>query len=144
MKFPRSAKILGNQSDSAPFVCVLLVLVLFMLLAALLPTPGVGFSLLTLPVADDLPGLNGPGLPVAIDSSNRLYWANSIVTEAQLAAILTNAASHSPGPPTLIIEADQSVSYGQVLKLSLLARSMGITNSLLATLPRVPSVASVP
>ncbi len=41
------------------------------------------------------------------------------------------------GPLTLVIHADKSVTYEQLLHLTLLARSpgIGITNILLATLP---------
>jgi biopolymer transport protein ExbD len=144
MKFPRTAKILGGQSDAAPYAAVFFLLVIFMLIAALLPTPGVGLSLVNLPEADNLSGVNQPAISVAIDSSNRLYFANQLIAAAQLKASLSNAVSHASAPLTLVIQADKTVSYDEVLQLSLLARDAGITNALLATLPRAVALPAIP
>jgi len=43
-------------------------------------------------------------------------------------------------PLTLVIHADQRVSYNMLAHLSLLARDCGITNALLATLPSAETV----
>jgi biopolymer transport protein ExbD len=144
MKFPRTAKILGSQSDAAPYAAVFFLLVIFMLVAALLPTPGVGLSLVNLPVADDLSGVNQPAISVAIDCSNRLYFANQLIAAAQLKTSLSNAVSRASAPLTLVIQADKTVSYDEVLQLSLLARDAGITNALLATLPRTVALPAIP
>ena len=141
MKFPRTAKIMGNQSDAAPYAAVFFLLVIFLLIAALLPVPGVSLSL---PSADDLSGAGQPNIAVAIDSSGRLYFANQMITGAQLKTSLSNKVSHASAPLTLIIEADKTVSYDQLLQLTLLARDAGITNALLATLPRVSSAPVTP
>ncbi|HXA45122.1 MAG TPA: biopolymer transporter ExbD [Candidatus Angelobacter sp.] len=144
MKFPRTAKILGSQSDAAPYAAVFFLLVIFMLVAELLPTPGVGLSLVNLPVADNLSGVNQPAISVAIDCSNRLYFANQLIAAAQLKASLSNAVSRASAPLTLVIQADKTVSYDEVLQLSLLARDAGITNALLATLPRTLALKAIP
>lgn len=143
MKFPRSAKILGSQSDAAPYAAVFFLLVIFLLIAALLPTPGVGVSL-ELPAAANLPGASQPTVAVAVDAANRFYFANQIVSAAELKTSLRQAASHSPAPLTLVIQADKTVSYGQLLQLTLFARDAGITNALLATLPRVTGMTPEP
>jgi biopolymer transport protein ExbD len=134
MKFPRTAKTLGSQSDAAPYAAVFFLLVIFLLLGALIPTPGVPLSL---PSAIDLPGTDKPTVAVAIDASNRFYFANQLIGEAQLKTSLSNRASGSSQPLTLVIQADKTVSYEQLLRLTLLARDAGITNALLATLPNV-------
>jgi biopolymer transport protein ExbD len=144
MKFPRTAKILGSQSDAAPYAAVFFLLVIFMLVAALLPTPGVGLSLVNLPVADNLSGVHQPAISVAIDCSNRLYFANQLIAAAQLKTSLSNAVSRASAPLTLVIQADKTVSYDKVLQLSLLARDAGITNALLATLPRAVTLPAIP
>ena len=146
MKFPRTAKIMGSQSDAAPYAAVFFLLVIFLLIAALLPTPGVGLSLtpISLPTADDLSGASQPTVAVAIDCSNRLYFANQIISEAQLKASLSNTVHRTSTPLTLIIEADKTVSYDELLHLTLIARDSGITNALLATLPRVATAAVTP
>jgi biopolymer transport protein ExbD len=144
MKFPRTAKILGSQSDAAPYATVFFLLMIFILIAALLPTPGVSLSLVNLPTADNLSGVDQPTIAVAIDCSNRLYFANQLIAPAQLKTSLSNAVSRAPSPLTLVIEADRTVSYDEVLQLSLLARNAGITNALLATLPRPGTISASP
>ena len=134
MKFPRTAKTLGSQSDAAPYAAVFFLLVIFLLLGALIPTPGVP---LNLPAADNLPGTDKPTVAVAIDASNRLYFSNQLVSEAQLKSSLSNRVHQSFAPLTLVIQADKAVSYEQLLRTTLLARDIGITNALLATLPGV-------
>ena len=51
MKFPRNTRSLRNPFDVAPFAAVFFLLVIFLMLAALLPTPGIP---LQLPVTENL------------------------------------------------------------------------------------------
>ena len=141
MKFPRNARLLRSTFDVAPFAVVFFLLVIFLALAALLPTPGLS---LRLPVTDDAPGRDLPGtdkptVAVAIDADGRLFFANQIVTESELKAHLIDAVKKSHEPLTLIVQADQSVTYGQLVQLTMLARDAGMRDVLLATLPRVSS-----
>ncbi len=139
MKFPRSAKILRNQFDVAPFAAVFFALLIFLLLTALLPVPGLRMSL-TPPSAADLPGVDRPVVAIAVDAQNRLFFQNQIVTEAVLKTALAAAAKSAPTPLTLVIHADKAVSFDELAHLALLARApeIGITNLLLATLPVPP------
>jgi biopolymer transport protein ExbD len=132
MKFPRNAKLLRSPFDAAPFAAVFFLLVFFLLVGALLPTPGLP---LQLPVADKLPGTDQPTVFMAVDQYGRYFFANQIVNEAKLSQSLSNAAAGSREPLTLVINADQRVSYGQLVQITLLAWHAGITNALLATLP---------
>jgi len=134
MKFPRNARLLRSTFDVAPFAVVFFLLVIFLTLAALLPTPGLS---LHLPVASDLPGTDKPTVAVAIDAEGRLFFANQIVTEDELKSHLSAAAKNSREPLTLVVQADEAVTYGQLVHLTLLARDAGIRDVLLATLPRV-------
>jgi biopolymer transport protein ExbD len=143
MKFPRNAKILRSPFEVAPFAAVLFLLVIFLMLGALLPTPGIPFRLQP-PAAGDLPGTGQPTVDMAVDSGGRFYFTNSIVSEAQLNSSLSNAVKISRAPLTLVIHADQSVTEDQLIHLALLARAAGITNALLATLPRVPNASVRP
>jgi len=141
MKFPRNARLLRSTFDVAPFAVVFFLLVIFLALAALLPTPGLS---LRLPVTDDAPGRDLPGtdkptVAVAIDADGRLFFANQIVTESELKAHLVDAVKKSHEPLTLIVQADQAVTYGQLVQLTMLARDAGMRDVLLATLPRVSS-----
>ena len=105
MKFPRHSRLLRGPFDMAPFAAVLFLLVIFLMLGALLPTPGLP---LRLPVANGLPGTDRPTVAVALDAGGRLYFANQIVTEDKLKSDLTLLAREP---------------------------DIGITNLLLATLP---------
>lgn len=134
MKFPRNARLLRSTLDVAPFAVVFFLLVIFLTLASLLPTPGLA---LRLPAASDLPGTDKPTVAVAIDPGGRLFFANQIVTENELKTHLYAAMKNSHEPLTLILQADQAVPYGQLVHLTMLAREVGIHDVLLATLPQV-------
>jgi biopolymer transport protein ExbD len=131
MKFPRNEKILRSPFEMAPFAAVFFLLIIFVLLGVLLPTPGVP---LQLPVAANLPGIDAPSVAVAVDATGRIYFKNQIISENELKSGLSMAAKRTPGL-TLVIHADKAVTLDQLLHLSLLARGAGIQNSLLATLP---------
>ena len=146
MKFSRNTRLLRSQSDAAPFAAVFFLLVMFLMVAALLPTPGIP---LQLPVVSsgpgkDLPGTDKPSVAMAVDATGRYYFANQLVSEAQLKSDLSDAAKKSPEPLTLVIHADKSVTYDQLVRLTLLARDAGIQNALLATQPRPASSPAAP
>ncbi len=141
MKFPRTAKIIRSHFDVAPFAAVFFCVVIFMLLGALLPTAGIP---LRPPLTGDLPGVDQPAIALAVDAYGRLYFENQIVTESQLKTSLAAASKGATEPLTLIIHADRVVTYERLAHLSLLARDAGITNSLLATLPRVDAAPAQP
>jgi biopolymer transport protein ExbD len=83
-----------------------------------------------------LPGTDKPTVAVAVDSGGRYYYDNLLVQEKQLSGLLHQAVAGSGNPLTLIVYADRAVSTEMLVRLSMLARSAGITNGLLATLPR--------
>ena len=140
MKFPRNAKILRSHFDMAPFAAVFFLLVIFLMLGALIPTAGIPMQSLQPPGADNLPGTDKPTVAMAVDAQERLYFENQIVTKRVLKNSLMVATNNVREPLTLIIHADKAVSYETIAHLSLLARDCGITNCLLATLPRVEAV----
>jgi biopolymer transport protein ExbD len=140
MKFPRNIRLLRNPLDVAPFAAVFFLLVIFLMIGTLLPTPGIP---LQLPVANDLPGTDQPSVAMAVDTDGRFYFANQIVSEVQLKANLSAAVKKSSTPLTLIIQADRTVTYEQLVRLTLLAREAGIQNALLATLPRIVSTSEL-
>jgi biopolymer transport protein ExbD len=136
MKFPRNARLLRSTLDVAPFAVVFFLLIIFLALAAFLPTPGLS---LRLPAASDLPGTDKPTVTVAIDAGGRFFFANQIVTEKELKSQLAAAVKDAREPLTLVVQADKSVTYGQLVHVTLLARDAGMHDVLLATLPRVTS-----
>jgi biopolymer transport protein ExbD len=144
MKFPRHYRLLRGPFDMAPFAAVLFLLVIFLMLGGLLPVPG-----LQLPLTDDspdkaLPGLDKPAVAMAVDAQGRFYFANQIITKDKLKTTLKAAVHKSREPLTLVIHADKTVTYEQLVQLTLLAREAGIQNVLLATLPRAGNTPAEP
>src|SRR5512143_2992700 len=121
MKFPRNATILRGQLDAAPFATVFFLLVIFMMLASLVYTPGARLEL-QLPSAEGLPGTDKPPVRVAIDADGRLYYENQWIEESDLRRKLQEAVEKSAEPLTLVVEADKAVSYEKCLRLALLGR----------------------
>jgi len=136
LKFPRNARIFRGQLDAAPFAAVLFLLVIFLMLGSLVYTPGVP---LQLPVANDLPGTDKPTIAVAIDGNGRLFFENQGIEENQLRGRLRQAVKQTP-ELNLLVEADKSVTYDMLIRLTLLARDAGISQAWLATLPRPSAI----
>jgi biopolymer transport protein ExbD len=136
MKFPRNIRLLRSPFDVAPFAAVFFILVIFLLLSAFMPVPGLQLQLNS-PSADNLPGTDQPGVSVAVGADGRFYFENQIVSESQLKSSLASAVKNSREPLTLVVHADKAVTYDQLVRLTLLARDAGIQNALLATLPRL-------
>ncbi len=140
MRFPRNKQIFRGQLDVAAFTGVLFIMLLFVLLhSQLVFTPGVPIRL---PEADDLPGVIGRSVVVAVDASGQYYFNNQITHERLLLQGLQDAVNASPEPLTLIIMADKENE--KLTPLYLLARSAGITNAVRATRPRQPATGLLP
>jgi len=140
MKFPRNAKLLRSPFDVAPFAAVFFLMVMFLLLAAFLPAPGISLHMPQFDVsglATDLPGTDKPTVSVAIDSSNRLFFADQLVTETQLKTNLAHAVAASRTPLTLVIQADELVTYRELVRIALLGRDAGINDAFLVMAPRI-------
>jgi biopolymer transport protein ExbD len=134
MKFPRNAKIFRGQLDVAPFAGVFFLLIMFLLVASLVYTPGVR---LELPVASsEMAGVGGPIVAVAMSGNGQLYFENQIIQEDELKKRLIAAVQKSPQPLTLVLQADRAVQYETCVHLAELARGAGITNAWMETLPR--------
>ena len=141
MRFPLSVKPFRGQLDMAAFAGVFMLLLLFVLLASLVYTPGVN---VTLPFAPDLPGTDRPTIAVAVDSSGRYYFQNQLIAERDLRARLREAATNSASPPTLVVLMDQEARHRMFLHLATLARKAGINDTLLATSPEPSATRPVP
>jgi biopolymer transport protein ExbD len=135
MKFPRNAKIFRGHLDAAPFAGVFFLLVIFLLLASLVYTPGVHIEL---PMASsDLAGVDGPKVAVAVDKNGRLYYENKIIETNELKLRLQAAVAKSSEPLTLVVQPDKDSKYEMCVRLAELARSAGITNAWMETLPGI-------
>lgn len=125
---------LRGQLDAGPFVMVFFLVLIFVLLGTLTYTPGVHVRL---PVGEDLPGTDNPTVSVAVDPQERLFFESQLVTEAELKEQLRARTRAAPEPLTLIVQADREVKYETLVRVAQLAREAGVTEALLATMPRL-------
>lgn len=132
VKFTRHARPIRASLEAAPWVAVLFLLVMFLLLAGRLHTPGVR---LELPAAENLPGVGRPTVTVALDAQGRLYFENQFIDETRLRERLAAAVQSAPEKPALVVLADRAASYEHIVRLTLVARDAGIEHAVLATLP---------
>ena len=140
MKFPRNARIFRGQLDAAPFAAVFFLLVIFMMLGV----PGLYSG--SAPSSCSFPAPMG----CRARRSQRFRWPlmptggcitkTSGLRKTTCWRRLREAVKKSPEPLTLVVQADKSVSYETCLRLALLARDAGISEALLATLPRAYAV----
>src|SRR5260370_2859357 len=98
MKFNRNARIFKGQMDAAPVAAVFFLLLIFMLLASLVYTPGVPIHL---PVADGLAGTDKRTVAVAGDAKGRLYFQKQPIEEDPLRDRLRPAGQESAHPCAL-------------------------------------------
>jgi len=133
MRFPRNKQIFRGQLDIAAFAGVLFILLIFVLLhSQLVFTPGLPIRL---PEADELPGVSGNTLVVAVDASGQYYFENQVTHERLLRQQLSQRVNASREPITLVIEMDKGVTWEEFKKLALIARKAGIKDALGATRP---------
>jgi biopolymer transport protein ExbD len=108
----------------------------------LLYTPGVHVQL---PVTDELPGTDKLPVTVAMDATGQLFFENQRVTnESALTNRLREIIQAAPEKPALVVQADKSVSYENLVRLMQLGRSVGFETTVLATLQRPVGKAASP
>ena len=145
MRFQRNAKIFRGRLDAAPLAGVFFLLLIFILLAALVYTPGIPIQIsgrsakgaIRLPAAKYFVGTTNPTVVVAINFAGQFFFENQIIAEPQLKTRLATAASHASSPLTLVVLADKDVAYDTVVRVTQLAEDAGITNALLQQRPVV-------
>lgn len=142
MKFPHSTKIFRGQLDAAPFLGVFFLLIIFLLLnSAFVSTSGVP---ITLPEGVNLPGPDKATAAVAVDEGGHFYFENQLCDVARLKERLQDAVARSHQPITLVVQADKAAKTEVLATLSILARSLGIRDMLLAVRPPVVATPVTP
>ena len=136
MRFPRNLRPFTGQLDVAPFAGVLLLLVLFLLLhTSIAPTPGVRIRLPAVEGVDA--SAPTPALVVTIDQQELWYFEHQAVQEHELKDRLAARIREGRRPPTLLIQADESVRQTAILRLAAIARAAGVREVVLGTRPVV-------
>lgn len=135
MRFPHHTKIFRGQIEAAPFIGVFFLLIIFLLLqSSFVFTPGLP---ILLPEGDQLPGTDNPTVAVAVDASGNFYFNNQLCDEARLREQLSAAVAASHEPVTLVAQLHRDARVDVLIRLSLLARSVGIREVLQAVRPAV-------
>lgn len=133
MKFPRQYKPFRGSFDFAPYMGVFFLFIIFVVLqSSVVYQPGVQVDL---PRAEGLPGIEGPVLVAVVDATGQIFYDNQVIEEKALQTALRSELRRVGQGATLIIQADGSVKYDQLLRLSTLAREAGVQKALLATRP---------
>jgi len=133
MRFPRQVRAFRGTFDFAPFAGVFFIMVIFVVLqSSVVYQPGVEIDI---PVIKDQAGVEGPVLVAALDSSGQIYFDNQITSEKALLSSLRSELKRLGRPATFVIQADRSVEYAKIVRLSTLAQEAGIKRALLATRP---------
>src|SRR5262245_26032461 len=135
MRFPRNARIFHSQLDAAPLASVFFLLVIFVLLAGMVYTPGVRMRIDLPGGGTGLAGIEGPTVAVAIDAGGQFYFENQLIQESDLKVRLRAAAANSPQPLTLVVLGDKAVREEILLQLASLASEAGIQDLALAARP---------
>lgn len=139
MKFPRNARMFKGQLDAAPFACVLFCLLIFLLLALVVPIPGIPVHLPepSSSRAKAVTGSEGRTVTVALDAGGPqnpngiLYFQNEIVDEKELERRLKQEVMKSPEPLTLVLLSDKKVPTELLYRLAGVAAAAGIKDMLL-------------
>jgi biopolymer transport protein ExbD len=142
MRFPRNRQIFRGQLDVAAFASVLFLLLIFILLRSqLVFTPGVPIRLIE---ADDMPGVIGRSVVVAVDSSGQYYFDNQLIHERLLKQQLKVKVEESREPLILIIQGDKSVNLEQLVRVGELGYKAGIREAFIASRPALGSKRTAP
>ena len=137
MKFPRNARMFKGHLDAAPLASVFFCLLIFVLLASLIYTPGVRIEL---PEAyTGLPAVSGPTVAVAVDALGQYYFENRAVRGDELEKKLREKVQRSPQPLTLVVMADKRVTVDKLDAVLRVGSAAGILPDHFsqAMLPRV-------
>ncbi|HNQ87379.1 MAG TPA: biopolymer transporter ExbD [Verrucomicrobiota bacterium] len=135
MKIRRNLRPVTGHLDLAPFAGVFFLLVLLLLLqSSLAPAPGLRISLPAVG-SSEVPDGTAAALVVAIDQNELLYFDHQVIGADALHERLAARVARHRTPLTLMLQADEAVRQGAVVRVATLARSAGIHNVIIATRP---------
>ena len=117
MRFPRNARIFRGQLDATPVVAMFFLLVIFLLLASLVYTPGVPVDL----TAFD----SGPRIDLTVRSNGLVMHRSEVITNA-FSKWLDEERTRRGGPATVAVHADKYAPRGVVRQIRDAARDLGM------------------
>ena len=120
----------------APVAGVLFLLVLFLLpQTSLAPVPGLRVELPEVDLQESAAAGPGPRLVVTVDQHELVYFEHQVIGDEELRARLAAKSAQSPGPLSLLVQADASVRHAAIARLAALARQAGVSDIVIGTRP---------
>ncbi len=112
-----------SEINVTPLVDVMLVLLIIFIITAPLLTHGIKIDL---PRAASSAAPEKPEtITLSVDDAGRAFWNGKAVSDAELPAIMAEAARQQP-QPELHLRADQATRYQKLAEIMSLARNAGI------------------
>lgn len=118
MRFPRNARIFRGQLDATPVAGMFFLLVIFLLLASLVYTPGVPVDL----TAFDA----GARIDLTVRTNGQVMHRSEEIAADTLREWLKAEQKRRGGPATVAVHADQNAPRGVVRQIRDVARDLGL------------------
>lgn len=135
MRFKRRRELKRTKIEVIPMIDTMFFLLVFFMLSSLALTKLNGISV-NLPQASTAPKQAPVDLTVTIDKASRVYVNRTPVAVADLGAELLRAAKGADlARSSIVINADESVHHGLVVRCIDEARGVGISRFAIATAP---------
>ena len=132
MRLPASAK-KKPRIEIIPMIDTMFFLLVFFMIATLSMTIQHGMPV-SLPTAESSTDQIAEHVSLTLTREGTLYYKKEAITLQKLERRLTNL-QQSSSAPSLLINADEQVPHGQVIKVMDLIRLSGITTMSIATQP---------
>lgn len=132
MQFKRRCELKRTRVEIIPMIDTIFFLLVFFMLSSLALTKLNGFQV-NLPQTQTAPRQTASELTLTIDKNRRLFLNREAVQETDLQKVLVQKAGKNLQNATLILNADESVPHGIVVRCIDRAREIGITHFAIAT-----------
>lgn len=134
MKLPASAK-KKARIEIIPMIDTMFFLLVFFMIATLSMTIQHGMPV-NLPTAESATDKVPEQISLTLTHEGTLYYNKDLIELSELELRLTTLRQNDPDP-SIVINADEQVSHGQVIKVMDLIRLAGIPNMAIATKPEL-------
>ena len=132
MQFKQRRELKRTRVEIIPMIDTIFFLLVFFMLSSLALTKLNGFKV-DLPQTATAPRQTPRELTLTIDKNRQLFLDKQAVSEANLQNLLLQKVGKNASRATLILNADQSVPHGLVVRCIDRAREIGVAHFAIAT-----------